>query len=556
MGVETISVYLLKSHVTGPGDALRADAQVTGEHSVAEGETRGVLFVSDGDEHEPGWVRLLGPASNPPLSRPRSATSAVLVLSIANRWFALTFGNGRHMLERRSFERDFGLKVALNSVDPERLRGAQARTFNDYALHTLRQSSRLSDIFALEVNVQRDMVTALDGVLRDEAIGNRIDGRDAARLTAELDVAAIAPKCAELLRLSKEERYKQDFPWVGTIEEIRDPEQVEAVESLAFTALGKREFSRFDLYPPELLATEIVEFRRWPGNRSKVIVEPQSRLLLSEAINAPMSARSAQQAVERFHLVGVDAAGKRVESWTYFECLHFETNHEGATYVLDGGCWYRIEPSLVNEVERAIEKLKPSGLELPPAKRGQIERDYNEHAAERNDLTLVDRKLVYLGSRSSVEPCDLLSDARHLVHVKPRKGGSSPLSHLFAQAVVSANCLVGEPQFREQFRGHLHRAAPSFEPLLAEPIQPSDFSIVLALITDSSSGSGYPARELPFFSKLNLRLAVQHLQNMKFSVYVDEIPRAFGVSQTPPTPRRRHRRPARSAAVRAERDRA
>lgn len=549
MSVETISIYLLKSHVTEPADALRKDVQITSEHLVADGETRGTLFISDGDEHEPGWVRLLGPASSPSLSRPRSATSAVLVLDVARRWFALTFGGGRHMLERRSFERDFGLKVALNSVDPERLRGAQARTFNDYALHTLRQSSRLSDIFALEVNVQRDMVIALDGVLRDEAVGLRIDGRDSARLTAELDVAALAPKCTELLTLSEEKRYEQDFPWVGTIEEIRDPDRVEAVEQLTFSALGKREFSRFDLYPPELLATEIVEFRRRPGIKSKVIVEPDSSLL-HEPIGSPMSADSAREAVERFRLVGVDGSGETVANWTYLECLHFETSHEGATYVLDGGCWYRIEHSLVREVDRVIERLKPSGLKLPPAKRGQVEGDYNEEASRRSDLTLVDRKLVYLGSRSSVEPCDLLSDARHLVHVKPRKGGSAPLSHLFAQAIVSADCLVGEPEFRKQFREHLHSDAPLFEPLLSEPIQPSDFSIVLALIADS--GSGYPARELPFFSKLSLRLAVQHLQNMKFTVYVDEIPRTLGVSQAPPRSRRRRHPPQRPASVRAK----
>jgi len=161
-------------------------------------------------------------------------------------------------------------------------------------------------------------------------------------------------------------------------------------------------------------------------------------------------------------------------------------------------------------------------------------------AAARGDLTLIDRKLVYLKGRSSVEPCDLLSARRHIVHVKPRKSGSAPLSHLFAQAVVSAECLLGEPRFRDKFRALLQKHAPTFAPLLNDPIHASDFPIVLALITDQA-GTGYPARELPFFSKLSLRLAVQRLHNMGFTVYVDEIPRTPGVSPAAPTRGRRWR---------------
>lgn len=309
MGIETVSVYLLKPRIAEAREALRDPERITATHTVSAGETTGLLFVADGDEHEPEWVRLLGGVSTPLLSRPRRATSAVLVLGATGRWFAIPFGaSGRTMLEPGSYERDFGLKVALNAIDPERLRGAQARTFSDYVLHSQRQLSRLSDVEALEIDDRRDLLTALSGVLRDEDVGRRIDGRDAARITAELDAAGLAPKCSELLTLSEGETYKDVFPWVGKIEEIRDPDRVKDVERLAFTALGKREFSRFDLYPPELVKDEIVEFGRWPGTRSRVIVEPGPGLL-DEPIRVPMSADQARRAVERFRLIGLDGAG-------------------------------------------------------------------------------------------------------------------------------------------------------------------------------------------------------------------------------------------------------
>ena len=102
------------------------------------------------------------------------------------------------------------------------------------------------------------------------------------------------------------------------------------------------------------------------------------------------------------------------------------------------------------------------------------------------------------------------------------------LSHLFAQATVSAECLLGEPAFREKFQARLSKEAPTFAPLLDEPIRAREFCVVLALITDHAP-TGAPARALPFFSRLMLRIAVQRLRNMWLKVYIDEIARTLSV---------------------------
>jgi uncharacterized protein (TIGR04141 family) len=74
-------------------------------------------------------------------------------------------------------------------------------------------------------------------------------------------------------------------------------------------------------------------------------------------------------------------------------------------------------------------------------------------AASGNGLTLLDRRLIRIDGQSAIEACDLFSSEGHFIHVKHRKGGSSPLSHLFGQALVSAECLVREPEFRTKLRG-------------------------------------------------------------------------------------------------------
>jgi uncharacterized protein (TIGR04141 family) len=445
--------------------------------------------------------------------------------------------------------RRFGLRVALNAVDPARLRGAQARTFSDHALHTQRQISRLSRIEALELDVERDLVTALGGTLADETLGNRIDGRDAVRLTAELDAAGLPGKCARLLLESQATRYKDAFPWIDTIEEVTDPIEVADLESRAAERLGRRSFADFDLFPPELVSEEVVGYRVWPSHGGRIVIEPDISLL-GLAVHIPMSGKNAREAVARHRLVALNAAGEEVARWSFWDCLHLEFAVNSARVVLDDGRWYRIDKRFAADVDAFAATLQPSGLPLPPAIRNEPERDYNARAAHDPRFALLDQKTIRLPARTAIEACDLFSDAGHLVHVKRRKGGSGPLSHLIGQASVSADLLLDDPAFRVKLRDLLKTERPGFERHIAEPAQASHHSIVLALITNIAA-TGKPAAALPFFTKVFLRQNVRRLQHMGFDVFLDEIPVApLQVSSAPPRPARR-RRPATSRPTRS-----
>jgi uncharacterized protein (TIGR04141 family) len=91
---------------------------------------------------------------------------------------------------------------------------------------------------------------------------------------------------------------------------------------------------------------------------------------------------------------------------------------------------------------------------------------------------------------------------------------------LFGQALVSAECLVGEAEFRDKLREKL---SPQFAGLITEPPVAANHPAVLGLITKSPV-AGSPAQDLPFFSKVFLRQTVRRLTSMNFEVYVDEIP--------------------------------
>lgn len=90
---------------------------------------------------------------------------------------------------------------------------------------------------------------------------------------------------------------------------------------------------------------------------------------------------------------------------------------------------------------------------------GWKERDYNEHVpGVRPGYVCLDRQGVRdpLGAGSTVEICDLLGPGNELIHLK-RASGSSPLSHLFAQGLVSAQSLLFSPDARERFAGKVEQ---------------------------------------------------------------------------------------------------
>jgi uncharacterized protein (TIGR04141 family) len=518
----TVSIYLLKPTIGSAPEALKEEVGDLREHIVEAGETRGTLFVQEGEEGPPDWARFLAGVTEPELVDRTRSLSAVLLLRAADRWFAVTFGHARHLLDPDSYERDFGLLCALNGVDTERLRGAEARTFDDYALHTLRQVSRLSSIESLELNTDRELVVSLAGQLEDNKLGRKVDGRDAVRLTAELEPAQLRAKCAELLRISELTDYRDRFPFFDTIKRVRDPDEITRLEAKAFTALGQRRFSEFDLFPPQIVSDEIVVFRVAPVLKSlTTVVEPDAGLL-RYPLRVPRSPVDTEAELRRFRLQGVDANGTMVDEWTFLKCLHWETTDGGAVYVLDAGQWYRIEPTLVDDVDAFARGLGASGIEWPLATVGQREEEYNEIAASEPGLALLDQRFVKLPGQSKIEACDIFSDQRLFVHVKYRKGGSGPLSHLFGQAMVSAECFVSEPEFRRLFQEELEAAKAGFGRFSPDKVDQRQYGVVLAMIT-SPTATGNVAEKLPFFSKVMLRLAVKRLTSMGFDVFVDGI---------------------------------
>lgn len=109
-----------------------------------------------------------------------------------------------------------------------------------------------------------------------------------------------------------------------------------------------------------------------------------------------------------------------------------------------------------------------------------------------------------------LEFCDLYTRNLEIIHIK-RYGGSSVLSHLFSQGLVS-----GETFRRDEgFRRSVDRLLPQTHKLRAAVgnVDASRFEVVFGIVSKSPR-----PLNLPFFSKVNLRNAERRLSSYGYRV--------------------------------------
>ncbi|MFD6744434.1 DUF6119 family protein, partial [Streptomyces anthocyanicus] len=127
------------------------------------------------------------------------------------------------------------------------------------------------------------------------------------------------------------------------------------------------------------------------------------------------------------------------------------------------------------------------------------EEHYNEKATDkRSDLICLDRYRLFAEDGDQVEACDLLHADGYLIHVKPYTG-SQTLSHLFSQGFVSAQTIISDKKYRQDFIDAVNSINPGLTEA-ASNVPPKFVTYAVAFDGDQKI-----PQDLPTFSKVNLR---------------------------------------------------
>jgi uncharacterized protein (TIGR04141 family) len=521
--LQKLTISLLKEDVERD-EALRDPDAVTGYKITSLSKTENSLFTASSAPHPPGWAKYLDPHVSVDLKSALStaSASAVLLLEASGRIFAVTFGQGRHLLETDAFEQDFGLKVVLNTVAPDQLKSVDAKTIDETTVHTRRDVSRDSPFAAFELDPSRDLLRAVTGTPQDRSLAYRLTGSDALGIQTRDQVPDLRALTERLLVAYEDTAYKANFDFIDFLRPVKSHSKKAELDEELIEALATRDIDDVHLAVPETLDWLDIDGFRYQADREIDAVDNDPRI--SAYLGPPDEDDDKEIDLEQLkadRLIAIRASDEGIaNTWPIYRCLVYQVELDESLFVLSAGDWFRVDKDYRDRVEAEVDALQRRE-DLPAAHLGTDEDTYNKEAATEIDALCLDKKLIYDGGPDKMEVCDLLTREGGFIHVKLR-GSSSTLSHLFSQGTNSAERLLLDDGFREKARTMIAGVDASYGEVIPED-QPSaaDHEITFAVITRSERETPLT---LPFFSVVSLRAAAKRLRAYGFPVSLAEIP--------------------------------
>ncbi|MHB1317278.1 MAG: DUF6119 family protein [Anaerolineae bacterium] len=474
------------------------------------------LYLQPAQSAEPAWLSYFqGHFTLAGLGLRNVSNSMVLLVSAGGRVFAVTGGRGAAALKRERLEPNFGLRVVLNEIERSSIRELSSRSVDTRARQTYVFMSKNGILRDFDVDVDSELVQSMSGLAADTELGTRLRGADSLTLTAECPLDDLGDKCLRLLEAFNKTDYQQSFDFIDHVRLIRDQRLAMELDALLVDYLSTLDDTELVVAYPSLdVAETAVRFRI---GRHGSTVETDD-LLASDVLALYATHPELDRDPRKSHVHAFNSDGFPVgPTRTLYDYLVFETEYQGAKYVLSRARWYAVDEGYAARLDsdiRSVPDLTGSQqLMLPTWAIGENEGAYNARAAGTCQFALLDKALYHVSGRDKIEACDLLAPTGLFICVK-KYSGSADLSHLFSQASVSATLLQEDQSYRDFVQTQC-QGTWSLPYVQDGVLDRSRITFVLAIGTDKDRPL---AETLPLFSKVNVRRTIRDLKRMYFGV--------------------------------------
>jgi uncharacterized protein (TIGR04141 family) len=514
-----LSIYLIKAGVTDH-EVIVPSSPKLDESRVRNGRhTVGTLYVSYPPKGKlPKWTDFVrGGVADEFLDALKVKTaSGVLLVEQDDRVFAITFGHGHHLIDNEQIVSDFGLKTTLNSVDPDAIRQVDRRKLDSTGRIAIEQSGIEIPIYQFGLDIEQDLVRRVTAKPRDPELGRQLSGKDALRVTAPLNLENLNAFLSKIYRISQETTYRDNFAFIDNIAEIREEGLILALQGRVIELANDDGASDVWMAPPDIIDWNLTQGMRYTDDSDEEL--RQDIDLVTFGAVAMGGDPITWDGLEHHRIHVIDNDDNELESWPARKCLYAEFEHDGHTYVLTEGKWYRINDDFATRVAQNFAAIPDCGLHLPVwTQRNEGQYNDDTAAASGGNLRLLDRQLInFPPGRDRMEFCDLLSNQRHLIHVK-QFSSSSGMSHLCSQAANSAEYLKMDSRFRELVNQKLTDLGipQAFHvPAQFTNENAGQYEVVFGI----AGKHAHLPIEIPFFSKVSISHAARRCQGLGFRV--------------------------------------
>ena len=514
-----LSIYLIKKEYEN------VDEQIVSEDAIKVGTIDGVgnVYYKPSVSSQPSWITSFF-KDKLKLDDIFSANARIMLIcriSIDDesgkecRTFALTWGYGKNLLGEDVIEEDFGLKVVLNTIKVDELRrinkvniGGNQKTSNEQ----LPLKSRITD-FGFDLD--RDLLGTITGQSADITyVKGMITGGDLLSVTTDVDISNIKAFLIKTYERYKSTTYKDSFGWIDHIKKVKDGKLKDELD-FKIVELIQNNSPEIWMAVPEVIEWENVSGFKYNG---KI---PHNDIDLALVVESFQDGLNNVGQLKRKKIRAESKLDEESDyaSWSAYKCLCGEVELNGKTYCISGGQWFCIDSNFVSEINEDYKSTKISDISFIDFDDSNGEEDrYNSAFADSDTekLLCMDKKnIVHGGGRSKIELCDVLTRDKTYIHIK-NYHGSSTLSHLFNQGLVSTQLVVGDAEFRKKANKKIVECGGTTDFILSEKDKPN---VVFAII--SKSNNDLP--EIPFFSKVTLRYVKYQLELMGCGVSIKGI---------------------------------
>ena len=440
-----ISIRLLKESVD-PEKSLK-ESQNLKQYARID---KALIFSKSTGSFTPDWAKYLKEDIKV------SSASALVFVSVSERWFVLCFGYAHTLLDDSKLVDDFGLRAALNILDKNKIKSSDVFLPSDHSKQKRIQTTQDSSLQGHDMDGYTNILKNITGKSKQEyeQLSKNISATALSiKVVTGKKIEDIPNLCKELFEIYQKQDCEKDFPEVFYIQPVKDENELNNLNEDLLTAIkGENNSLFFEI--PELIDFQDISAYQFNFKDRK---RKKDSFRAIPSINDFLSLLNkgeeiTKQKLDHWNLELPDANENKKQSFSLFKCLVYETNLVQKQYHFSHGKWYCIDSKFNDQLNKELNKTKTDNInseKILPFHHSNEEK-YNEDLAKKLDAHLLDKKCIAMGGYDKIEPCDVLcisNDNENIfIHVKIKHGGSSGLSHLFEQGDISLTLLNNKNQ--------------------------------------------------------------------------------------------------------------
>lgn len=537
MTVDKLTIFKIKSTAKDFGDFIELQQPKKVAVEIPAGATYSVEvvvafkeFVGKKKTHKNiPWMQFLNDGLPSPdhfkFESENRFPSAIVGLKFTDGgqddFYAIVFGlAGESHINSEQIVRDFGIRVAMNICDEEKLKRVQSTRHAEVSTQSERQISSGSSFSVFDIDDEKEFLQAIAGAARNEfKFIQSFTGKESIAIKASKGQAINWKNLIERVHALSDayglRKFETTFPGYAKFHFETDKNVIKALDAQLMKSIIARDFTRAHLAPPEVVdyATCDFSYNQHDGRFEDLTLED---LLNSRRSALAVDADIGTMKSMKIRLWNVET-GSQIRVWPAYRCIVAEVLHNGDTYILSNEQWKKVSNALQKEIDDYMPTIAIAGCAyLPhdvniwnPAENKNQESVFNAAAKNGNEqLFLLDKGKIEIGGKRLYEVCDLLHTDRSLIQVKRFQNSSSSISHLFLQGRFYGDAFLTDEQCRHGMRQAIDKtlgaadAIPFLDivPLKRGDLNANEFTIIFCLLAERD----ITLKDLPFMARYEL----------------------------------------------------